>query len=243
MDRLRITIISYSVFHFLSILLMQNDQKLLALLDVVIDNYISKWEPVGSKFLHSLGDSEYAPSTLRKYLHVLEQQGMVYQPYNSSWRIPTVQWLVAYIENYLSQQDEEVITEVINARKWLKYLVETLWALADWVVVWFLRNDEYYYLWINNLLKDEFVDEYQATRNIISFIEEKKLVKFIDGKMLKRNHIYYTFIDNWDTTISCLYAKVHIDNYDAVISIIWSTRVDYKKNVSILRKLVWGLES
>ena len=222
---------------------MQNDQKLLALLDVVIDNYISKWEPVGSKFLHSLWDSEYAPSTLRKYLNVLEQQGMVYQPYNSSGRIPTVQWLVAYIENYLSQQEEEVITEVINARKWLKYLVETLWALADGVVVWFLRNDEYYYLWINNLLKDEFVDEYQATRNIITFIEEKRLVKFLDGKMLKRNHIYYTFIDNWDTTISCLYAKVHIDNYDAVISIIWSTRVDYKKNVSILRKLVWGLES
>lgn len=67
------------------------DQKLLALLDVVIDNYIDIGEPVGSKFLHSLGDSKYAPSTLRKYLNQLEKAGMVYQPYNSSGRVPTVQ--------------------------------------------------------------------------------------------------------------------------------------------------------
>ena len=70
---------------------MRQDEKLLALLDAVIDNYISKGEPVGSKFLHSLGDLEGAPSTLRKYLHVLEDQGMVYQPYNSSGRVPTIQ--------------------------------------------------------------------------------------------------------------------------------------------------------
>ena len=70
---------------------MEQDAKLLALLDVVIDTYITKGEPIGSKFLHSLNDVEYAPSTLRKYLHMLEEQGMVYQPYNSSGRIPTVQ--------------------------------------------------------------------------------------------------------------------------------------------------------
>jgi len=38
-----------------------------------------------------LEDSEYAPSTLRKYLNQLEKAGMVYQPYNSSGRVPTVQ--------------------------------------------------------------------------------------------------------------------------------------------------------
>ena len=32
----------------------KGDEKLIALLDIVIDNYIDKWEPVGSKFLNSL---------------------------------------------------------------------------------------------------------------------------------------------------------------------------------------------
>ena len=53
---------------------MRQDEKLLALLDVVIDTYINKGEPIGSKFLNTLEDVEYAPSTLRKYLNILEKQ-------------------------------------------------------------------------------------------------------------------------------------------------------------------------
>lgn len=217
---------------------MSYDSKLLALLDVVIDNYISKWEPVGSKFLHSQGELEYAPSTLRKYLNVLEQQWMVYQPYNSSGRIPTVQWLTMYIENCLSQQEKEIMDEIVWARDDMKKLVETLWSISDGVVVGFLRNDEYYYLWINNLLRDDLIDEYQTTRSIIKFIEEKKLVKFLDGKILKKNQIYYTFIEDSDIMISCLYVKIQMNWYDWVISIIWPTRVNYKQNAAIMKKLL-----
>jgi heat-inducible transcriptional repressor len=69
---------------------MKKDDKLLALLDLVIDQYISSGDPVGSKSLNSMGSTEYAPSTLRKYLNLLEKAGFVYQPYNSSGRVPTV---------------------------------------------------------------------------------------------------------------------------------------------------------
>lgn len=217
------------------------DQKLLALLDVVIDNYINKWEPVGSKFLHSLGDSEYAPSTLRKYLNQLEKAGMVYQPYNSSGRIPTIQWLTAYIENYMVVQEEEKQEEVIKVRSGLKEMVESIWGLADGVVVGFVRNDEYYYLGINNLLKDDMMDEYQTTKNIIRFIEEKRIVKFIDSKILKRNQMYYTFIEDHNTLISCLYTKITIDDYDCMLCIIGHTRVNYKKNLSIFQKILQSL--
>ncbi len=217
------------------------DSKLLALLDVVIDNYINKGEPVGSKFLHSLEDAEYAPSTLRKYLNQLEKAGMVYQPYNSSWRVPTVQWLTTYIENYLVAQEEEKNIEVVKVRSGLKQLVESIWGVADGVVVGFVRNDEYYYLGINNLLKDDMVSEYEATRNIIRFIEEKRIIKFIDSKILKKNQIYYTFIEDHKTLISCLYAKIMVDDYDCIISIIGPTRVNYKKNVVIFKKLLQSL--
>lgn len=219
------------------------DQKLLALLDVVIDNYINKGEPVGSKFLHSLGDSEYAPSTLRKYLNQLEKAGMVYQPYNSSGRIPTVQGLTAYIQNYLVIQEDEKQEEVVKVRSGLKQLVESIGNLADGVVVGFVRNDEYYYLGINNLLRDDMQDEYQATKSIIRFIEEKRVVKFIDSKILKKNQIYYTFIEDQNTVISCLYAKITIEEYDCMLCIIGPTRVNYKKNLAILQKIVQSLPS
>jgi transcriptional regulator of heat shock response len=120
-------------------------------------------------------------------------------------------------------------------------LVESIGGVADGVVVGFVRNDEYYYLGINNLLKDDMVDEYQATKNIIRFIEEKRIVKFIDSKILKKNQTYYTFIEDHKTLISCLYAKVTIDDYDCIISIIGPTRVDYKKNLAIFKKLIQSL--
>lgn len=220
----------------------KSDEKLLALLDVVIDTYINKWEPIGSKFLNSLEWIDDAPSTLRKHLNQLEKQWMVYQPYNSSGRIPTVDWLKLYIENYLQQMEDMQWVEIDNARQNMKEMVEMLWALVDWVIVWFLRNDEYYYLWVNNLLKETDKENLEETKDIISFIEEKKIVKHIDWKILKTNQIYYTFMEDWDTTISAVYAKVVLEWYDCILAIVGPLRVNYKKNVAILSQIVQKLD-
>ncbi len=217
---------------------MKKDDKMLALLDLVIDQYISSWDPVWSKSLNSLDSVEYAPSTLRKYLNLLEKAGMVYQPYNSSGRIPTVDWFSRYIDNYMTCGVEEQDVEVENARKWLKYLVENLWAVADWVVVWFLKSDEYYYLGMNNILKDDLREDYDVTRYIVKLIETKWLVKEIDGKLIKRNKVYYTFIEDKKVVVSCIYAKIVVDEYEGMICIVWPTRVDYKKNLALLNKVV-----
>lgn len=209
---------------------------------MVIDNYVSKWEPIGSKLLHSLEITEYAPSTLRKYLNMLEKEGLVFQPYNSSGRIPTVQGLSLYLDGLLEFEqptDEIQNIEVGKARESIKYIVELLWKVADGVVVGFLRNDEYYFLGINNLLKENIGDEYENTRNIVNFIEEKKVTKLLDGKILKKNQIYYNFIDSWDNNfIACLYAKITVNDYDSIISIVWPRRMCYKKNIAIMQKVI-----
>mgnify|MGYP001690101868 FL=1 len=212
--------------------------KLLALLDTVIENYLQKGEPVWSKFLNSLGAIDYAPSTLRKYLNILEKQGMVYQPYNSSGRIPTLQGLSAYVESTLAQSPQDIDLNLNSTRAELKSFVEALGEVTDGVVVGFIRNDEYYYLGINNLLRDDMIDEYSATRTIIRFIEEKKIVPFIDKKILKNGEVYYTFVNDQDTLISCVYVKISLNDYDMVLSIVGPLRVDYKKNITILKKVL-----
>ena len=128
-----------------------------------------------------------------------------------------------------------------SARQELKSLVETLGEVADGVVVGFIRNDEYYYLGINNLLRDDMIDEYSATRTIIRFIEAKKIVAFIDKKILKQREVYYTFVNDQDTLISCVYVKISLDGYDMVLSIVGPLRVNYKKNITILKKVLESL--
>ncbi len=220
------------------------DPKLLLLLDIVIEHYISKWDPIGSKFLHSLEDVEYAPSTLRKYLNVLEKSWLVYQPYNSSGRIPTVKGLSMYIEQQIHEDVKDIDAEemdIKNARMDLKRLVEALGSVADGVVAGFLKNDEYFFLWINNLLKEDVHEDYKSVREIIKFIESKKIISLLDEKLMKRNQIYYSFFEGDDVVISCLYTKINIAGYDCVMTVLGPTRVNYRKNVAILQRVLQTL--
>ncbi len=225
----------------------KSNDTLLQLLHVVIDHYITKGEPIGSKFLSNLDKSEmdFAPSTLRKYLHILEESGMVYQPYNSSGRIPTVQGLSSYLDTFLdeiyeSDEEEESMwfeLDIELARSSLRGITENLGKMVDGVVVGFLSNDEYYFLGINNLLTDQMREEMDTMKYIVDFIEKKEIVDFLSQKIIKRGSIYYTFAGDDEKVLSCVYTKVLINDYDAIVSIIGPSRVNYKKNLMVLKKL------
>lgn len=121
------------------ILNIMKDNKLAELLRLVIENYIYKGDPIGSKFLHSLDNSVYAPSTLRKYLNILEKEGLLYQPYNSAGRIPTVKGLSSYLSDILqeenamisTQNEDSVEFDLSDARDDLRTLTETLGEYTD----------------------------------------------------------------------------------------------------------------
>lgn len=230
---------------------MKANETLLHLLHIVIDNYISKWEPIGSKFLATMkeADIDYAPSTLRKYLQQLEQSGLVYQPYNSSWRIPTVEWLSNYIDHFLTELQhwdsestnlsDKVVFEfdIELARSSLKGITENLGRMVDGVVVSFLSNDEYNFLWINNLLTEERTTDFDLMKYIVNFIEKKKIVQVLDTKIIKWGSVYYTFVQDDDNVLSIVYTKITVNDYDAIVAIVGPSRVDYKKNLTILKKL------
>jgi heat-inducible transcriptional repressor len=67
---------------------MQDDRKL-AVLRAIVEDYVATQEPVGSKALverHSLGVS---PATVRNDMAALEEEGFITQPHTSAGRIPT----------------------------------------------------------------------------------------------------------------------------------------------------------
>src|SRR5215210_6198298 len=67
---------------------MQDDRKL-AVLRAIVEDYVSTQEPVGSKALverHSLGVS---PATIRNDMAALEDEGYIAQPHTSAGRVPT----------------------------------------------------------------------------------------------------------------------------------------------------------
>src|SRR4051795_9430631 len=67
---------------------MVEDRKL-AVLRAIVEDYVATQEPVGSKALverHQLGVS---PATVRNDMAALEEEGLIAQPHTSAGRVPT----------------------------------------------------------------------------------------------------------------------------------------------------------
>lgn len=65
------------------------DDRKLAVLRAIVEDYVSTTEPVGSKSLVDRHNLDVSPATIRNDMAVLEDQGFIAQPYTSAGRVPT----------------------------------------------------------------------------------------------------------------------------------------------------------
>jgi heat-inducible transcriptional repressor len=65
------------------------DDRKLAVLRAIVQDYVSSEEPVGSKNLTERHDLGVSPATIRNEMAVLEDEGYITQPHPSAGRIPT----------------------------------------------------------------------------------------------------------------------------------------------------------
>lgn len=65
------------------------DERKLAVLRAIVEDYVSTTEPVGSKSLVDRHALDVSPATIRNDMAVLEEQGFIEQPHTSAGRIPT----------------------------------------------------------------------------------------------------------------------------------------------------------
>lgn len=65
------------------------DERKLAVLRAIVEDYVSTVEPVGSKSLVDRHRLDVSPATVRNDMAVLEDQGYIVQPHTSAGRVPT----------------------------------------------------------------------------------------------------------------------------------------------------------
>jgi heat-inducible transcriptional repressor len=65
------------------------DDRKLAVLRAIVEDFVSTNEPVGSKALVDRHSLDVSPATIRNDMAVLEEQGFIVQPHTSAGRIPT----------------------------------------------------------------------------------------------------------------------------------------------------------
>ncbi|MBO3750319.1 heat-inducible transcriptional repressor HrcA [Streptosporangiaceae bacterium NEAU-GS5] len=65
------------------------DERKLAVLRAIVEDYVSTNEPVGSKALADRHNLKVSPATIRNDMRDLEEQGYIHQPHTSAGRVPT----------------------------------------------------------------------------------------------------------------------------------------------------------
>jgi heat-inducible transcriptional repressor len=74
------------------------DERKLAVLRAIVEDYVSTHEPVGSKSLVDRHNLDVSPATIRNDMVVLEEQGYIVQPHTSAGRIPTDQGYRLFVD-------------------------------------------------------------------------------------------------------------------------------------------------
>src|ERR1700754_3381652 len=112
---------------------MQDDRKL-AVLRAIVEDYVATEEPVGSKALvdrHGLGVS---PATVRNDMAALEDEGYITQPHTSAGRVPTDKGYRLFVDRLttvkpMSQAEKRAIASLLDGAVDLDDVVQRPWGL------------------------------------------------------------------------------------------------------------------
>ncbi|MGC8736744.1 MAG: heat-inducible transcriptional repressor HrcA, partial [Dissulfurimicrobium sp.] len=90
------------------------------LLKAIVNAYISKGGPIGSRTISKKCDFGLSPATIRNIMADLEEMGLLVQPHTSAGRMPTEAGIRYYIDHLiekesLSLKDQEAIEEGLSS--------------------------------------------------------------------------------------------------------------------------------
>lgn len=105
---------------------MMLDERAKKVLCAVVESYIEKPEPVGSRYIMKRYGFDVCSATIRNIMSDLEDEGFLFQPHTSAGRLPTdraYRFYVNYIfQEYLRKKTEEIKKNIENLTKKLRKL-------------------------------------------------------------------------------------------------------------------------
>lgn len=222
------------------------------ILKIIVEEYLETWEVLGSKLLLQKYDLWVSPATVRWDMAKLEALELVFQPYNSAWRLPTSKWLRAFV-NYLMEKSPDYFLQQSNIQLW----EEKIEKLSDFIhkitfelaknteeIAFFIIPDKHIvqHSWTWVFLEQNHKRLWDSIFSIIKMLEDKfNFSKFITSFHLSNWINLFIWEENIlpflkDYTI--IVKQVNIDWNKWYIWIIWSLKMNYSFNISAVRWII-----
>ena len=230
----------------------QLTQRNIDILKIIVEEYLETWEVLGSKLLLQKYDLWVSPATVRWDMAKLEILELVYQPYNSAWRLPTSKWLRAFV-NYLMESTPDYFLQQNNIQLW----EEKIEKLSDFThkityelakntgeIAFFIVPEKHIiqYSWTWVFLEQNHKRLWDSIFSIIKMLEDKfNFSKFITSFPLNNWINLYIWEENIlpflkDYTI--IVKEVNINWNIWYIWVIWSLKMNYSFNISAVKGII-----
>lgn len=228
------------------------NQRNIEILKIIVLEYIETGWVLWSKMLLQKYDLWVSSATVRNDMAKLESLELVFQPYNSAWRMPTSKWIRAFV-NYLMEQVPEYFLAVENIEN-KKWTINNIWDFADRITFELAKNTSEIaffaveeknimkYSWSWKFLENNHKRLWDSIFSIIKMLDDKdSFINFI--KSFPLNSSIDVFI--WEENIlpflkdyTIIVKKVYIDWAKAYIWIIWSLKMNYSFNISVVNWII-----
>lgn len=222
------------------------------ILKIIVEEFLQTWDVLWSKALLKKYDLWVSSATVRNDMAILENLELIYQPYNSAWRLPTAKWLRAFISylmkempnHFLDSKDVKMNSRDVKTIEDFIYNITSELAKKTGEISFFISEWNWIleYLWISNFLENNYKMLGSSIFSIIKMLEDKNnFIKFISSLPLQE----WVNIFIWEENVikflkdyTIIVKPVIIDSKIWYIWLIWWLKMNYNFNISAIRWII-----
>ncbi len=220
------------------------------LLKVLIDEYLSSAEPVGSIVIEKKYNLGVSPATIRNEMALLTNMGYLKQPHTSAGRVPTPIAMKFYISQLMDEK-ELSITDEVRAKENIRevqtnidqLMREATHLLADNTGALAVATIDDGSIWSHGFShvfeNPEFMD-YQVCQSVFAMIEETRLLhELMFRKMTGVTQIEVLFGEElgWDffDPVGIVASRFKAKDHEYALGVIGPFRLNYARVIPSVR--------
>jgi len=214
----------------------------------IIKEYIKTAQAISSGFLVEKYDLGISSATIRNEMVELEELGYIFQPYTSAGRIPTEKSYKYYVSNCLTKNIKQttfknLIDVSIKSESDFKKIAKIMADVSKNAVFWAFHKNNLYYTGVSNLfIQPEFkTSDVVCDISVIIDRMEEIIANSFDKFSIGENILIGS--DNpFGNFLSTVLLKYKYNNQVGVVGLLGPIRMDYEKNLNLLKIIKEKLE-
>jgi heat-inducible transcriptional repressor len=214
------------------------------ILKTVVEEYIKRAKPVSSKTIVRKEFPKLSSATIRNEMLDLTRKGFLIQPYTSAGKIPTIRGFNFFLKNFLKETEplplekrifRHLKEKYLEKRQMIKEIAKKMAEIAEEAVIVAFSKNDFFYTGLSHLFRQPEFKDFFLIYKISEIIDhlDKTMGKIFDK--IEKMEILIGKENPFGDKSTVILDEIKLDNQKVVIGILGPVRMDYNKNVGLIK--------